>query len=123
MRRSRRKIFYTKAASNTRFINIGEQASNSNLLDGLDSAAFAAASHVRSGDDITTGTVADARIAALLARDAEVFGIVTVADGATSGLDADLLDGQSSEMFASSSRSRAATTSRREPLTKRSSMC
>jgi hypothetical protein len=95
-----KKIFYTKAASNTRFINIGEQASNSNLLDGLDSAAFAGASHVHSGDDITSGTVSEARIDALLARDAEVFDIVLAADGTGSGLNADLLDGQTAADFA-----------------------
>jgi hypothetical protein len=98
-----KRIFYTKIASNNRFINLGEQASNSNLLDGLDSTAFADASHAHSGNDITSGTVADARIDALLARDVEVFGIVTAADGSTSGLDADLLDGQSSAAFADAS--------------------
>jgi hypothetical protein len=98
-----KKIFFTKRLSNARFINIGETASNAALLDGLDSAAFADASHVHSGDDITSGTVAAARIDALIARDAEVFGIVTSNDGAGSGLDADLLDGSSSAAFASSS--------------------
>ena len=98
-----KKIFYTKRLSNARFINIGETASNAALLDGLDSTAFADASHVHSGDDITSGTVAAARVDALIARDAEVFGIVTDADGSGSGLDADLLDGSSSAAFASSS--------------------
>jgi hypothetical protein len=54
---------------------------------------------LHSGADITSGTVAEARIDALLARDAEVFGIVTAADGAASGLDADLLDGMDSSAF------------------------
>jgi hypothetical protein len=94
------KIFYTKDRSEARFVNLGEQASSAALLDGLDSTAFAAAAHVHSGDDITSGTVAEARIAAALARDAEVFGIVMAADGAGSGLDADLLDGQTSADFA-----------------------
>ena len=94
-----KKIFYTKRQANTRFINLGEQASNANLLDGLDSTSFATSSHVHSGADITSGTVAEARIDALLARDAEVFGIVTAADGAASGLDADLLDGMDSSAF------------------------
>lgn len=98
-----KRIFYTKRQSNARFINVGEQAGNSNLLDGLDSTAFASSSHVHSGGDIASGTVAEARIDALLARDSEVFGIVTGADGSDSGLDADLLDGQSSAAFASSS--------------------
>ena len=98
-----KRVFYTKRQSNTRFINVGEQASNAALLDGLDSTAFASSSHVHGGADITSGTVAEARIDALLARDAEVFGIVTAADGSTSGLDADLLDGQSSAAFAGAS--------------------
>lgn len=94
-----KKIFYTKRQATTRFINLGEQASNANLLDGLDSTSFASSSHAHSGADITSGTVADARIDALLARDSEVFGIVTASDGAASGLDADLLDGMDSGAF------------------------
>jgi G:T/U-mismatch repair DNA glycosylase len=102
-KRLAKRIFYTKGQSNTRFINVGEQASNAALLDGLDSTAFASASHVHAGADITSGTVDDARIDALLARDAEVFGIVTSNDGAGSTLDADLLDGLSSGAFAGAS--------------------
>jgi hypothetical protein len=98
-----KKIFFTKANSNTRFINVGEQASDARLLDGLDSTAFAGVSHVHGGGDITSGTVAEARIDAALARDAEVFGIVTAADGTGSTLDADLLDGMNSSAFATSS--------------------
>ncbi len=98
-----KKIFYLKRQANTRFINVGERASDSSLLDGLDSTAFASSSHVHSGADITSGTVVEARIDALLVRDAEVFGIVTAADGAGSTLDADLLDGQSSGAFAGAS--------------------
>jgi hypothetical protein len=94
-----KKIFYTKRQANTRFLNLGEQASNADLLDGLDSTSFATSSHVHSGADITSGTVAEARIDALLARDTEVFGIVTGADGAASGLDADLLDGMDAGAF------------------------
>lgn len=94
-----KKIFYTKRQASTRFINLGEQASNASLPDGLDSTSFASSSHAHTGADITSGTVADARIDALLARDSEVFGIVTTADGAASGLDADLLDGMDSGAF------------------------
>lgn len=39
---------------------------DADLLDGLSSAAFAAAAHNHAGEDITSGTVADARIAASL---------------------------------------------------------
>jgi hypothetical protein len=72
---------------------------DADLLDGLNSTAFASASHPHSGDDITSGTVAEARIAAQLARDNEVFAIVTTNDGSGSGLDADLLDGLNSTAF------------------------
>jgi hypothetical protein len=99
-KRLAKKIFYTKRVSNNRFINVGEQASNAALLDGLDSTDYAGAVHAHAGADITSGTVDAARIDALIARDAEVLGIVTAADGIGSGLDADLLDGQSSAAFA-----------------------
>jgi hypothetical protein len=36
-----KKIFFTKRQANTRFINVGEQASDADMLDGLDSTAFA----------------------------------------------------------------------------------
>lgn len=75
-------------------------AENAALLNGKADTAFAASSHAHSGADITTGTVADARIAATIARDSEVFGLVTAADGTGSGLDADLLDGLNSTSFA-----------------------
>jgi hypothetical protein len=80
-----------------------EPASDANLLDGLDSSAYAATAHVHSGADITSGTVAAARIDDALTRDGEIFGIVTDNDGANSGLDADLLDGVSSTAFANAS--------------------
>ena len=76
---------------------------DADLLDGQTSNAFADASHVHSGDDITSGTVGAARIDAAIARDGEVFGVVTAADGSGSTLDADLLDGQSSNAFANAS--------------------
>jgi hypothetical protein len=72
---------------------------DADLLDGLSSAAFATAVHAHAGEDITSGTVADARIASTITRDSEVFGIVLAADGSGSGLDADLLDGNSSAAF------------------------
>lgn len=66
---------------------------DADLLDGTSSAGFAAASHAHAGEDITSGTVADARIASTITRDSEVMTIVLAADGASSTLDADLLDG------------------------------
>jgi hypothetical protein len=76
---------------------------DADLLDGQTAADFAGTGHGHSGADIASGTVSEARIDALLARDAEVVGIVLAADGTGSTLDADLLDGQSSGAFASSS--------------------
>lgn len=46
---------------------------NCDLLDGEEATAFADAVHVHSGADITSGTVADARIASTLHRDNEAF--------------------------------------------------
>ncbi len=49
--------------------------------------------HPHAGEDITSGTVADARIAATIARDNEITPTVWAHDGAGSGLDADTVDG------------------------------
>ena len=68
-------------------------------LDGKDSTDFANAAHPHSGADITSGTVAEARIDPALARDGEVVNTVKANDGAGSALDADLLDGRDSSAF------------------------
>ena len=57
--------------------------------------------HAHSGADITTGTVAEARIDSLVARDSEIMPTVLASDGAGSGLDADLLDGKHASELAS----------------------
>jgi len=67
---------------------------NADLLDGQHANAFAASGHNHSGADITSGTVADARIDSTIARDSEIMPTVLANDGAGSTLDADLLDGQ-----------------------------
>ncbi len=54
------------------FYAAGSKVADSELLDGKDSTEFANASHPHSGADITTGTVAEPRIDALIARDSEV---------------------------------------------------
>jgi hypothetical protein len=72
-------------------------SANADLLDGQDSLYY------RNATNINAGTLADARIPAAIARDSEVMAIVTAADGAVSGLDADLLDGQDSAAFAAAS--------------------
>jgi len=66
-------------------------------------------SHSHSGADITSGTVSEARIDSLIARDSEVMTIVKTNDGSGSGLDADLLDGQHATSFAVASHNHDAT--------------
>ncbi|MGH2686029.1 MAG: hypothetical protein ACRDJP_11245 [Actinomycetota bacterium] len=63
----------TKKKANKLYVNVGEKASDSDLLDGTDSSAFA--------------------------KLAEVLATVLAGDGPGSGLDADLLDGMSSGAF------------------------
>jgi hypothetical protein len=72
---------------------------NADELDGKDASAFANAAHPHSGADISSGTVAEARIDPSLARDGEVVNTVKANDGAGSALDADLLDGRDSSAF------------------------
>ena len=59
--------------------------------------------HVHSGGDINTGTVADARIASTLARDSEIMSTVLANDGPGSGVNADYLDNYTSSSFSLSS--------------------
>jgi len=80
-----------------------DSAGDADTVDGQHASAFAGSIHQHSGSDITTGTVADARIAASIARDGEVMGIVTANDGAGSGLDADMLDGLQGSSFLNTS--------------------
>lgn len=72
---------------------------NADRLDDKEASSFADATHQHSGTDITSGTVAEARIDAAIARDGEVVTTVEDNDGAGSGLDADLLDGKDSTDF------------------------
>lgn len=76
---------------------------NADLLDDLDSTAFALVVHTHDASDIVSGTLDDARIPTGITRDSEVFGIVLANDGPGSGLDADVLDGLDSSAFALSS--------------------
>lgn len=75
---------------------------NADKLDGLDASAFITGAHTHSGADIISGTVVDARIDSIIARDTEVMPLVLASDGAGSTLDADLLDGQHASAFATS---------------------
>lgn len=66
---------------------------DADLLDGSHATDFAAVSHSHSAGDITSGTLNDARIPSGITRDSEVMSIVLAADGHSSGLDADTIDG------------------------------
>lgn len=70
---------------------------------------YALLSHTHTGEAITSGTVADARIASSLTRDSEVLGIVLAGDGSGSGLDADLLDGQQGSYYQNATNVNAGT--------------
>jgi hypothetical protein len=72
---------------------------NADRLDDREASSFADATHQHTGTDITSGTVAEARIDAAIARDGEVVPTVEGNDGSGSGLDADLLDGKDSSEF------------------------
>jgi hypothetical protein len=72
---------------------------------------YALASHAHPGEAITSGTVADARIASSLTRDSEVLGIILAGDGSGSGLDGDLLDSQQGSFFQNASNLNAGTLS------------
>jgi len=74
---------------------------DADLLDGRDSESFADSDHTHEADDIS-GTFGDGQIPSLIARDAEVFGLVLSADGPGSGLNSDLLDDMDSSDFAPS---------------------
>jgi hypothetical protein len=79
------------------------RAEDANSLDGYDASAFAGAGHAHHGADITSGTVAEPRIDAMLARDSEIVPAVLAGDGTGSTLDADLLDGYDAGAFAGAS--------------------
>lgn len=64
------------------------------------SGGLTGGSHSHSGGDISSGTVAQARIDPAVARDSEIMPTVLGNDGAGSALDADLLDGADSSAFA-----------------------
>ncbi len=75
------------------------QADDSDLLDGEHGSFYQNASNINSG------TLADARIPGTIARDSEIMPTVLANDGAGSGLDADLLDGQHGSYFVNTSTS------------------
>lgn len=62
-------------------------------------AAVSLVGHSHAGEEISSGTVADAVIAATLTRDDEVMPIVLANDGPGSGLDADSLGGVASASY------------------------
>lgn len=56
----------------------------------LSAAGAAAASHAHAGEDVTSGTVADARIASTIARDSEVTAAINALSSVYQPLDSDL---------------------------------
>jgi hypothetical protein len=72
---------------------------NADELDGKDFSSFAPSTHTHAGEDISSGTVGEARIDDSLTRDDEVMTRVQAADGTGSGLDADQFDGKDSTTF------------------------
>lgn len=78
-------------------------AVNADKLDGQHAGAFAAASHSHDAGAITSGTLADSRVAANITRDNEVMTIVKANDGSGSTLDADTVDGLQAGAFATAS--------------------
>jgi hypothetical protein len=72
---------------------------NADEVDGKDASSFAASTHTHSGEDITSGTISEARIGGSIARDGEIVPTVKASDGDGSGLDADQLDGLDSTTF------------------------
>lgn len=87
----------------------GSKVDNADKLDNKDSTEFANATHQHAGEDITRGTVVEARIDGTVARDYEVMPKVLASDGANSGLDADRLDGLSSTDFAAANHRHSTT--------------
>lgn len=75
------------------------------------SGSLIGGSHTHAGEAITSGTVADARIASTLARDNEIMPTVLASDGSGSTLDADLLDGQQGAFYQNASNLNAGTLS------------
>lgn len=77
-------------------------ALDADRLGGVAASSYSLVGHAHSGSDITSGTVADARIASTLARDSEIMPTVLANDGAGSGLNAEYLGGYANTAFARS---------------------
>lgn len=100
-----------------KFVMSSLQGSDAATLQGHPASYFAVSTHVHAGEDITSGTVADARIASTITRDSEVMSIVFAADGAGSTLDADLLDGLDSLAYVKADGSVTGATGAIQPFT------
>lgn len=74
-------------------------ATNADQLGGQSANAFAPATHTHTGEQITTGIVADAHLDSALTRDNEVMAIVRANGGSGSGINADTLDGLDQASF------------------------
>ena len=85
-----------EANSSSAVLQVNNTGSGDALSVGGDlnvSGSLTGGSHTHSGSDITGGTIAEGRIASVIARDSEIMPTVLANDGAGSSLDADLLDG------------------------------
>ena len=85
------------------FVPYATWAINATALGGQASAFY------RNANNLNAGSVPDARLDAAITRDSEVKSIVTANDGAGSGVDADLLDGQDSAFYRNASNINAGT--------------
>jgi len=92
-------VAYAIHAEQATVAGSANNAGNADQLDGQDASAFATASHNHSGDEITSGTVAEPYLDNALTRDDEVLPLVLAGDGSGSGLDADTLDGLDQASF------------------------
>src|ERR1041384_5412776 len=101
---------FTAAAVLTLLLTVDGSGSglDADTLDGMSSAAFAAASHTHAQSDVTGLTAAlAAKLDASAYTAADVLSKLLTVDGAGTGLDADLLDGMSSSAFALASHAHA----------------
>ncbi len=101
---------YTAADVRTKLLTVDGAGSgiDADLLDGLSSAAFAAAAHAHAIADVTGLQAAlDSKLAASAYTAADVLSKLLTVDGPGSGLDADTLDGVSSAGFAQASHTHA----------------
>ena len=95
----RQRLTPTPYALHAASAETAEEAADAGQLDGMDSAAFATASHEHDAANLSSGVLDDARLSVSIARIDDIMSTVLASDGAASGLDADTLDGTDSADF------------------------